>query len=653
QLARIGVNETGQMSMFSDAELASGASKPIAPPDFPLIVVQDEAALAALVKALSSATLIAFDTETTSLDQMAAALVGISLSADGETGYYIPVGHRSGQQLDAATVIEALRGPLSDPNIPKVAHNANYDLVVMEQAGISVTPLTFDTMLAEWVCDPGSTRLGLKNLVQSELHITMTEIDALLGSGKNQITMDAVEIERAAPYAAADAVYTYQLHDRLQRHLNEIDDPPAVDPLWGTENPPTPQDVFNQLEMPLLPVIVSMERAGVLLDTSVLKEMSKKLSADLAALEQEIYGLSGGYGEFNINSPKQLNDVLFGKLGLSVEGIRKTARGYSTAASVLENLRGEHPIIEKILGYRELSKLKGTYVDALPALINPATGRVHTSYNQAGASTGRLSSSNPNLQNIPIRTEIGREVRRAFVTPPARVLLSVDYSQVELRILAHATQEQTLLDAFHQGQDIHATTAAIVNGIPLDQVTYEQRSFAKRVNFGLLYGMGAFRLARDSNLTLAQAREFINTYFERLPNIKAYMDRTPKIAKEHGYLTTLFGRRKRFPGLNASNHTVRQQTEREAINMPIQGTAADIIKKAMIELAAALQQQGLGGRMILQVHDELVLEVPEDQLEQTAALVVSTMENTYALTAPLRANAQAGHNWHDMADLAV
>jgi DNA polymerase I len=364
--------------------------------------------------------------------------------------------------------------------------------------------------------------------------------------------------------------------------------------------------------------------------------------------------LSGGYGEFNINSPKQLNDVLFGKLGLPVQGLKKTSHGYSTDAATLEKLRldTEHPIVRIILEYRELAKLKSTYVDALPELVNPHTGRLHTSYNQTGTSTGRLSSSNPNLQNIPIRTEIGREVRRAFVAPEGRVLLSVDYSQIELRVLAHISQEQTLLDAFAHGLDIHAATAAAVNNIPLEEVTYEQRSFAKRVNFGLIYGMGPFRLARDSNLTLAEATAFIETYFKQMPNVGKYIENTKRQARQPDGLRTLFGRKRHFPTIqNPGRRVNRQMIEgelRAAVNMPIQGTAADIMKRAMIDLHDALTRHNSSAKMILQVHDELMLEVPEDELQGVRDLVVNVMEAAYKLDAPLKANAEAGLNWRDL-----
>ncbi len=653
----------------------------LTPPPITTVIVQDEAALNKMVAALKSARQIAFDVEATSVDQMSAVLVGISLSADGETGYYIPVGHRAGASMDAVEgaaggqmalmfgggesalvpgqlpleqVIGAIRGPLTDPAIPKVAHNANYDLVVLQRYGIDVAPITFDTMIAEWVRDPGSQHLGLKRLAQKNLGVHMTEISELIGTGKAQKTMDVVEIAQAAPYAAADAVLTFQLADDLAAKLAHAEHVPEVDPLWRTKNPSAPDEVLRTIEMPLVPVIAAMERVGVLLDLPFLAVMRARLTDILNDCEQEVFDLADGYGEFNINSPKQLNDVLFGKLGLQAKGIRKTAHGFSTAADVLDQMRDEHPIIEKILQYRELSKLKGTYVDALPALINPETGRVHTSFNQTGSSTGRLSSSNPNLQNIPMRTDIGRDVRGAFITPPGMTLLAVDYSQVELRIMAHVSQEPTLIEAFHQGQDIHSATAALVNGIPLEQVTKDMRSFAKRVNFGLLYGMGAFRLARDSDLTLAEADAFIKAYFERLPRVREYLDKAKRLAASEGYLTTMFGHRRYFPALQGTgNRQLRASAEREAINMPIQGTAADIIKKAMVTLHHELPQRGLHARMILQVHDELVFETPVGELHETAALVIETMEGAADLLAPLRANAQAGANWRDMEPVAV
>lgn len=622
-----------QLPLFAASPEASPPADD-APPIAETIIVRDRAALDALVEVLNAAPAITFDTETTSTDQMAAELVGIALAVSGETGYYIPVGHREGRQLDLQTVLDALRPPLTNPRIAKYAHNASYDLVMMQRYGLDVSPITFDTMIAEWLRDPESKFLGLKNLARQELNVHMTEIAELIGRGKKQITMDKVPVERAAPYAAADAAITH----RLAGHLR-----PRLDEMQLTA-------LFEELEMPLIPVIAAIERAGVALDVAHLRNLSEELTVRLTALENEIYAL-GSYGPFNINSPKQLNDVLFGKLGLRVLEARKTAHGQSTAADVLESLRGQHPIIEKILDYREIAKLKGTYVDALPALINPHTGRVHTSYNQTGTSTGRLSSSSPNLQNIPIRTDEGRKVRRAFVAPPGFKLLSADYSQIELRILAHVSQDRTLLEAFAQGQDIHAATAAAIYDIPLDQVSYEQRSFAKRINFGLMYGMGAHRLARESSLSFAEAERFIQRYFARMPGVLRYLEQTKANARTKEGLETLFHRRRTFPilsGGKTANRQIIQAYERVAINFPIQGSAADIIKRAMIDLYAELQRRRLNAQIILQVHDELVLEVPDAELETTAALVVQTMEAAYVLDAPLRANAQVGLNWRDM-----
>ena len=478
----------------------------------PTVVVNTEESLRDLVNQMEQADGIAWDVETTSIDEMSAELVGIALAVDGETGYYVPVAHQEGEQLPIDTVIDALRPTLTNPNIPKYAHNAVYDLVVMRRYGIDVQPVSFDTMIAEWVRDPISRFLGLKNLVRQELNIHMTEISELLGTGKKQRTMDTVSVEMAAPYAAADAALTYRLVSYLKKELEESD----------------LASLMQELELPTIPIIADMQMRGVELDSAFLLDMSTRLQEKIATIQTEIYDLSGGYGAFNIGSPKQLNDVLFGKLGLPVEGLRKTTHGYSTDATTLDALKDEHAIVPLIVEYRELTKLKSTYVDALPQLVNPKTNRVHTNYNQTGSSTGRFSSSNPNLQNIPIRTELGREVRRAFIAPPGHQLLAVDYSQIELRVMAHISQDKTLIEAFRQDQDIHQATAAAVFGVAPEDVSYDQRSFAKRVNFGLMYGMGAFRLARDSDLTLAEANAFIKTYFEQLPGVQNYIESTIK-----------------------------------------------------------------------------------------------------------------------------
>ncbi|MGB1289041.1 MAG: DNA polymerase, partial [Aggregatilineales bacterium] len=515
------------------------------PLDFETVVVDDRAKLAALVEKLNAAEVIVWDVETTSIDQMSAKLVGIALAVDEKTGYYVPVGHQgkdagtlfadeAGEQLPLDRVIEALHPALTNPDIPKVAHNALYDLVVTQRYGIDVTPIGFDTMIAEWVRDPISRNLGLKRFALAELGITMTEISELLGKGKSSVTMDVVAIEDAAPYAAADAVITLKAMRHLQPQLAEQE----LD------------DLFQTLDMPMIPVIAAMQYHGAMLDDAFLRDLGEQLAKQIVVLEQDIYAL-GESGEFNINSPKQLNEVLFEALKLPGEGLKKTTHGWSTDAVTLDILKDEHEIIPKITEYRELSKLKSTYVDALPELVNPETGRLHTSYNQTGTSTGRFSSSNPNLQNIPIRTEIGREVRRAFIAPPGYKLLAVDYSQIELRILAHISQDATLIAAFNEGQDIHRATAAAVNGIAPEDVTYEQRSFAKRVNFGLIYGMGARRLAQDSDLTYAEAENFVKTYFDRLPGVERYIKGMEEFVKERGYTETLLGRKRTFAQLAA------------------------------------------------------------------------------------------------------
>ncbi len=618
------------------------------------ITVRDESRLAEMVAELQAAELIAFDTETTSIDQMSAELVGISLAIDGDRGYYLPVGHRVageggqasmfaqpvGDQLSLETVIEALRAPLENPRIAKTAHNAVYDMMILRRYGIKVSPIAFDTMLAEWVKNPISKFLGLKALVAQTLDIQMTEISDLLGKGKKQKTMDMVAIDDAAPYAAADAAMTLRL----------------VEPLRGELDDAKLADLYHRLEMPLIPIIGSMQYKGVTLDADFLGEMSGRLARDIADLEAEIHR-QGGIGKFNIGSPKQLNAVLFEALDLPTDGLRKTKQGYSTDANTLEALRDAHPIIKLIEEYREFSKLKSTYVDALPALVNPRTGRLHTSYNQAGSATGRFSSSNPNLQNIPVRTELGREVRRAFVAPAGYVLLAVDYSQIELRVMAHISQDETLISAFHQGLDIHQATAAAVHGISLAEVTYEQRSFAKGVNFGLMYGMGAFRLARDSDLSLKEAEDFIKTYFERMPGVEQYIKDTKEFVWQHGYTQTLYGRRRIYPAIKSKGSwRSTSAEERAAINMPIQGTAADILKQSMINLYDRLAGAGLDARMILQVHDELVLEVKEAHLQAATQLVVETMEAAFPdgkpLRVPLKANASSGRNWRDMDEIA-
>jgi DNA polymerase I len=619
------------------------------------IIVRTPAALRKLVAALEAAPLISFDLETTSLDEMQAEIVGICLAVQPPFAYYVPVGHLAGaaqattgqmglfaqparlaeDQLALATVLDAIRPALTNPAIPKVAHNAKYDFTILDRHGVRVTPVAFDTMIAEWLTDPGSKFKGLKDLARHRLGMEMTGIEALIGKGKAQRSFAEVPIDEAAPYGAADADVTLRLVEPLRAEIK-------AKRLEG----------LLELEMPLVAVLSAMEQAGVRVDVDFLRQMSRELDARMQTLEAQIYDLAGA--PFNLNSPQQLSEILFGRLKLPRDGLRKTSSGhYSTAANVLEDLKtaDSSGVITAILEYRELGKLKGTYVDALPQMVNPRTGRIHTSFNQTGAVTGRLASSNPNLQNIPIRSEMGQKIRRAFVTEPGWLFLAADYSQVELRILAHISQDAALLEAFRQDQDIHRTTAAAVYGIPLDAVTYNQRRFAKAVNFGLIYGMGPYRLARDSELTLAEAEKYIAEYFARFPGIRAYLDKTREQARQQGYVETLLGRRRYFPIFAAPpsdrNRQFVARAEREAVNHPIQGTAADIIKIAMLQLHNALAGN-FRARMVLQVHDELLLEAPQEEMEAVKPLMIDIMSNAFALDVPLKVDANVGANWLEL-----
>jgi DNA polymerase-1 len=635
----------GQMSLFGDeaagaplSDRGAAASGSGTAPDVKVTVVDSPSALNALVEALAKAEALAFDTETTSTDEMTADLVGISLSVKPGTAYYIPVGHRSGEQLPPEQVISALRGPLTDARLPKYGHNLKYDVIMFARNGIRVAPLIFDTMIAEWVLDPGSRNLGLKNLAAARLGETMTHIEELIGTGKKQISMAEVAIPRAAAYAAADAEVSLRLQAILAKELGRF---------------PRLEELFRTIEMPLVEVLVDMEMAGVALDRDYLAGMSQELNTRLVGIEKDVYAAVGK--TFNLNSTQQLSTILFETLHLTPpDRGRKTASGhYSTSADVLEDLSGQHPVVDMILEYRELAKLKSTYIDALPEEMHPEDGRVHTSYSQIGAVTGRLSSSNPNLQNIPTRTELGRRVRRGFVAAGGSVLLSVDYSQIELRIVAHMAKDEAMLDAFRRGQDIHATTAAAIYNVPLEAVTKEQRRHAKAINFGLIYGMSAFGLTRTTDLTLAESQDFVEAYFKQFPGVKGYLDGIRKAAARDGYVETLLGRRRYFPALKSGlNQVMKNREEREAINAPIQGTAADIMKIAMIRIQPALQRAGLHGRMILQVHDELVIECSRAELEETARQVRQVMETAYPMSIPLSSEARWGVNWEELQPLS-
>ena len=600
-------------------------------------VVNTVEALSSLVDTLDHAEIISIDTETTSTDEMTAGLVGIALSVREGEGFYIPVAHKSGSQLPMEMVISGLRGPLTDGRKKKIGHHLKYDYVVLARHGLRPSPLAFDTMLAEWVLDPDSHNLGLKNLAAVRLGLAMTHIEDLIGSGKNQLSMAEVPIPQAAAYAAADVKAVFCLRPILESELRRIPK------LW---------DLFIDIEVPLITVLAEMEMTGVCLDRAFFSRFARELGERKTVIEDQVYQAVGR--NFNLNSTQQLSEILFGVLRLTPpDRSRKTMSGhFSTSAAVLEGLRGQHPVVDWVLEYRELSKLTSTYVESLPEQIHPETGRVHTSFSQTATVTGRLSSSNPNLQNIPIRTELGHRVRSGFVAEEGSVLLSTDYSQIELRVVAHMAKDQAMLEAFRSGQDIHATTAAAVYGIPLEQVTKEQRRHAKAINFGLIYGMSAFGLTRATDLTLAESEDFVRAYFKKFPGVKQYLDGVRRDAAQQGYVETLLGRRRYFPALkNPSNQAVKNREEREAINSPIQGTAADIMKIAMLRIPVALEKAGLRGKMILQVHDELVIECPRSELNKTAQITREVMQNAYPLSIPLTADASWGVNWYELQSL--
>jgi DNA polymerase-1 len=497
---------------------------------------------------------------------------------------------------------------------------------VLAEYGIEVQNLTFDTMLAAYLL--GEKSLGLKALAFSKLAIEMTPIADLIGSGAKQIPMSQVEIARAANYACADADMTGRLKAMLEPELHQRG-------LW---------QLFSQVELPLMPVLVHMERNGVALDTELLRQMSQRLGERLLKLEAEVYNNVGH--QFNINSPQQLSSVLFNELKLAPA--RRTKGGYSTGAVVLEELRGVHPIIEFILDYRQLSKIKSTYIDALPELINPKTGRVHTSFNQTRTATGRLSSSEPNLQNIPVRGELGKEVRQAFIAPPGSYLLAADYSQIDLRALAHLSQDNSLLEAFRRDEDIHRATAAQVFGADPSAITPEMRRVAKTVNFGVIYGMSDYGLEQATGLSREEAARFIAAYFEKYPGVKQYLESTKEEARKLGYVQTILGRRRAIPEINSSNRQVREAAERMAINMPVQGTSADIIKVAMINLDREIDKRQLKSKMLLQVHDELIFEVPGTEAAEMGKLASELMATAIELSVPLKVDIKVGKNWGEM-----
>ena len=633
--------ESGDTTI-SAAPLAAPVRKPSVTPTggTSTMIITTREALQTLAHALRNADIFSFDLETDAADEHHANIVGLSFAIGAGEAYYVPVGHLAtpsgeepGPQLPLGEALDVLRLALADPKAGKVGHNAKFDMIALARNGVWVEGLRYDTMIAAYLLNPGRRGLGLKDLAFELLGVIMTPITDLIGTGRQQITMAQVPVRDAADYAGADADMTLRLYHALEPQLRSRD----------------LAALMIDVETPLVPVLARMEIAGILLDPDFLQRLGGELDAQLRALETDIYDAVGH--QFNVNSTKQLGDVLFTELKLPAS--RRTKTGYSVDAESLENLRGMHAAVDNLLEYRQLSKLKSTYVDGLLQLMDPATHRVHTSFNQTIASTGRLSSSNPNLQNIPVRTEVGRRIRRAFLADPGMQLLAADYSQIELRILAHITHEPSLVSAFEQDEDIHTATASQLFKVALNDVTPDQRRLAKTVNFAVLYGQSAFGLARVTGMSNSEAAEFIRNYEKTFPLVRKYVEDTLFQARTKGYVQTLLGRKRYLPDMAGLQVAQRQAAEREAINMPIQGTNADMIKIAMIHLDEAIRARGLRARMILQVHDELVLETPDGEMTEVADLVRQCMVGALALSVPVKVEMKAGRNWYEVQPLRL
>ena len=626
------VTDSGQIDMLdeNEAPLEPEPPKPLGEYE----IVTDMAGLKSMVAELSAKGEFAFDTETTGLNSMTSDLVGLSFAVRSNHAWYVAVGHTEGDQVPYAEALAALRPLFEDESIKKTAHNANFDMMVLASAGIEVKNLAFDTMIAAQLC--GRRALGLKALALELFHAEMTEIKTLIGVGRKQIPMSEVPIETAGPYAAADADFTWRLKEYFEP---EIDRHNA-------------RYVYEEIELPLLPVIIEMQRNGMMIDKSALAEMSEQLGADIELIQQTATAVIGGR-ELNLASNRQVADLLIDELG--APKTRKTKTGYSMDANALEKIRETsglddrvYQIADAVLKYRELTKLKSTYVDALPELVNPATGRVHTSFNQVGSATGRLSSTDPNVQNIPVRTELGRKVRKAFVADAKNgwQFLAADYSQIELRILAHMSQEPGLLEAFRNGEDIHDATARAMYGI--EDVTPDQRRIAKILNFGVIYGLGPVGVARQTDLTRQQGQEFIDLYFGKYPGIKDFIEEVKQFAHTNGFAQTITGRRRYLPDINAAHPGHRAAAERVSVNMPVQGTAADVIKIAMINISNEMKALKMRSKMSIQVHDELIFEIAPGELMEMQAMVTTMMPAAMDLTVPLLVEAKTGPTWGDM-----
>ncbi len=594
-------------------------------------VVRTSEELDTMIAELEKAGRFAFDLETTSLDPMQARIVGLSFSACAGRAFYVPVGHEmmdAGPQLLLEDVLRDISPLLESPEIEKIGQNIKYDMAVIKEAGLDVRGPLFDTMLASYLLLSSRRSHGLDHLAQEYFGVTTIKYADLCGKGAKEIPFSHVPIEAAAPYACQDADITFRLAAEMAPQLERD----------GLMN------LFEELEVPLLRVLLDMERAGIRLDREFLQNMGKELEVRLDQMTIDIHELAGE--TFNINSTKQLRVILFEKLNLPV--FKRTKTGPSTDIDTLERLAPQHPLPQEILNFRQLSKLKSTYVDTLPELVNARTGRIHARFNQTVAATGRLSGSDPNLQNIPIRTDLGRQIRQAFLPREGWRLLSADYSQIELRVLAHFTNDPALVDAFGKGEDIHATTASAVYGVGLEGVDFEMRRVAKAVNFGIIYGQGAFGLSQTIGIPQSEARSFIDIYFERFAAVPAFVNETIEKAKACGYVSTIMGRRRYLPDLNSRNRNAKNAAERTAVNSVIQGSAADIIKLAMIAIADRLKKEEREARMLVQVHDELLFEIPPEELEAVAALVAEEMRGALPLLVPLDVDVSTGNNWGEL-----
>jgi len=608
-----------------------GGGKPGVDRDRNYTVVKHIPDLYDLIDELKKHEMVAFDLETTSLDVLTTDIVGIAFSWEANQGVYVPIRYPNPQEgcftaADTSTILRELKPFWDVESIRKTGHNLKFDLAVLRSHDIDVKGVSFDSQIAAYLVNPGGRGYGLNDLSVQYLGLDPIHIESLIGKGKDQISMDQVSLDLISEYAAEDADLAFQLYELLNKRIQE-------DGL---------QRVLAEIDLPLIPVLMDMEREGTFVDADMLAEMSHSLGLEMKRLEQAVYEEAGE--EFNLASPRQVAEILFDKKG--IKPIRKTKTGYSTDVNVLQILAREHAIPRYLLDYRQVAKLKSTYTDTLPLLIHAKTGRIHTSFNQTIAATGRLSSTNPNFQNIPVRTELGRDIRKAFRPQSAGwKIMSADYSQIELRLMAQYSQDERLIQAFKHGEDIHTATAAHVFGTDLFGVTADQRRRAKVVNFGIMYGAGPFRMANELDITRSEAAQLISEYFETYPGIRRYIDETLDFARKHKYVQTLFGRKRPIPDIDASNRMSREGAERVATNMPIQGTAADIIKLAMIKVHERLKTGGFKSKMILQVHDELVFEVIDDELEQMSVLVREIMEQAMELDIPLTVDVGVGDNW--------